>query len=114
VFDVAEFSKLDFLHNPDDASEFNRRLRSFGASYNSDIIVYDPIGIYAAPRVWFLLKLMGYKNVSVLNGGLPEWQRHQGKIEQETREEATTLDETKTENPSPPLPVFSVAKELAD
>lgn len=100
VFDVAEFSKLDFLNNPADASEFNRRLHRFGATYNSNIVAYDPMGIYAAPRVWFQLKLMGYKNVAVLNGGLPEWQRHLGKIEHQTKERPATLNESTAEKPS--------------
>jgi len=29
--------------------------------------------IYTSPRVWWMFKAMGHKNVKVLNGGLPEW-----------------------------------------
>lgn len=56
---------------PDD---FQREARALGINDDSDIVVYDNMGIYSSPRAWWLLKAMGHKNVRVLNGGLPAWQ----------------------------------------
>jgi thiosulfate/3-mercaptopyruvate sulfurtransferase len=41
---------------------------------NSDIIVvYDGVGLYGAPRVWWTLRTFGADKVYVLDGGLPKW-----------------------------------------
>lgn len=47
--------------------------RKLGINNDSKIVVYDNIGIYASPRVWWMFKSMGHQNVTVLDGGLPEW-----------------------------------------
>ena len=44
-----------------------------GINQNSKIVVYDNLGIYTSPRVWWMFKTMGHQEVAVLNGGLPEW-----------------------------------------
>jgi thiosulfate/3-mercaptopyruvate sulfurtransferase len=38
------------------------------------VIVYDTLGIFSAPRVWWMFRVFGHEKVSVLNGGLPAWQ----------------------------------------
>ncbi len=47
--------------------------RKLGINNNSTIVVYDNIGIYASPRVWWMFKSMGHENIAVLDGGLPDW-----------------------------------------
>ncbi len=37
------------------------------------IIVYDMAGFNSAPRVWFMLRAFGHRNVALLDGGLPKW-----------------------------------------
>ena len=44
-----------------------------GINKNSKIIVFDNLGVYSSPRVWWMFKIMGHENVFVLDGGLPEW-----------------------------------------
>jgi len=44
-----------------------------GVNQDSIIVVYDDLGIYSSARAWWLFKTFGFKNVAVLNGGLPEW-----------------------------------------
>jgi len=44
-----------------------------GISENDRIVVYDGIGMFASPRVWWLFRVMGAKNVFVLDGGLDGW-----------------------------------------
>ena len=52
---------------------FSLACRNLGINNNSTIVVYDNIGIYASPRVWWMFKSMGHKNIAVLDGGLPLW-----------------------------------------
>jgi thiosulfate/3-mercaptopyruvate sulfurtransferase len=53
--------------------QFETESRKLGINKTSKIIVFDNIGIYSSPRVWWMFKIMGHYNISVLNGGLPEW-----------------------------------------
>lgn len=55
------------------ASQFELECQKLGINEHSLIVVYDNLGIYSSPRVWWMLKIMGHKNVAVLNGGLPDW-----------------------------------------
>lgn len=55
------------------ASQFEKECQALGINSDSEIVVYDNLGIHLSPRVWWLFKTMGHKNVSVLNGGLPNW-----------------------------------------
>jgi thiosulfate/3-mercaptopyruvate sulfurtransferase len=52
---------------------FQEGCRNLGINNDSLIVVYDNVGIYSSPRVWWLFKIMGHKNVVILNGGLVEW-----------------------------------------
>ncbi|MCD2258965.1 sulfurtransferase [Psychroserpens luteolus] len=56
--------------------QFEREARNLGINNNSLIVVYDDKGIYWSPRVWWLFKSFGFNNIAVLDGGLPEWERH--------------------------------------
>lgn len=44
-----------------------------GISDLDTIVVYDGIGMFSAPRVWWMLRVMGARDVYVLDGGLPAW-----------------------------------------
>jgi thiosulfate/3-mercaptopyruvate sulfurtransferase len=55
---------------------FEKEARKLGINKDSKIIVFDHLGIYSSPRIWWLFKLMGHDQVAVLNGGLPEWIKH--------------------------------------
>ncbi len=55
------------------AEVFETKARELGINNNSTIICYDDLGIYSAPRVWWMFQLMGFQNIAVLDGGLPEW-----------------------------------------
>lgn len=55
------------------AKSFQEEAQNLGIDSNSRIVIYDNKGIYSAPRAWWLFKTFGHKNVSVLDGGLPEW-----------------------------------------
>ena len=55
--------------------DFEREVKNLGINSTSKIVVYDQHGIYSSPRAWWLFKLFGHKNIFVLNGGLPEWEK---------------------------------------
>ncbi|WP_420469884.1 3-mercaptopyruvate sulfurtransferase [Brevundimonas sp. FT23042] len=44
-----------------------------GLSDRDRIVVYDTAGLFSAARVWWMLKIMGARDVRVLDGGLPAW-----------------------------------------
>ncbi|RYG10546.1 MAG: sulfurtransferase [Chitinophagaceae bacterium] len=74
-FDWDAFSDLSnpLPHTMPDAAQFTRAAQALGVNTNSLLVVYDKLGIYASPRVWWMFLAMGFKNCYVLDGGLPEW-----------------------------------------
>ena len=52
---------------------FARAAGALGVSETDTIVVYDSLGLFSAARVWWTFRLMGAKNVRVLDGGLPQW-----------------------------------------
>jgi thiosulfate/3-mercaptopyruvate sulfurtransferase len=56
--------------------DFEAEARKLGINKSSKIVVYDNLGIYTSPRVWWMFKTMGHKSIAVLNGGLPEWAKN--------------------------------------
>ncbi|WGH75962.1 sulfurtransferase [Tenacibaculum tangerinum] len=52
---------------------FEKEVRKIGINKDSCIVVYDDLGIYSAPRVWWLFTTFGFTNIAVLNGGFPAW-----------------------------------------
>ncbi|MGB7843329.1 MAG: sulfurtransferase [Salinimicrobium sp.] len=53
--------------------QFTENCRKLGINNSSEIILYDNLGIYSSPRVWWMFKIMGHDGVAVLNGGLAAW-----------------------------------------
>ena len=53
--------------------QFETESRALGINQNSQIVVYDNLGIYNSPRTWWMFKAMGHTQIAVLDGGLPEW-----------------------------------------
>jgi thiosulfate/3-mercaptopyruvate sulfurtransferase len=45
------------------------------------VVVYDSMGIFSAPRVWWMFKAFGHGKVAVLDGGLPAWKAAGGALE---------------------------------
>ncbi len=63
----------EFPNTLPDTKQFEISCRKIGINNFSQIVIYDDLGIYTSPRVWWMFKIMGHNKVSVLNGGLPEW-----------------------------------------
>jgi len=62
------------------SENFEKAAREMGINKKSKIIVYDKLGIYSSPRVWWMFRAMGHQQTAVLDGGLPEWIRSGGTL----------------------------------
>lgn len=69
--------------------QFQIEAQNLGINQDSTIVVYDDKGIYSSARAWWLFKTFGFNNVAVLDGGLPEWQNKNFRVENYTTESYT-------------------------
>jgi thiosulfate/3-mercaptopyruvate sulfurtransferase len=56
-------------------AQFAEQAGALGLSETDAIVVYDGIGMFSAPRVWWTFRVFGARDVHVLDGGLPAWKR---------------------------------------
>ena len=63
-----------FPHMLPEPEHFAREVELLGISNQSKIVVYDSQGMFSAPRVWWMFRVMGHSQVAVLDGGLPAWE----------------------------------------
>lgn len=63
---------------------FEEQVQNLGINNDTCIVVYDDLGVYSSPRVWWLFRLFGFQNVAVLNGGFPEWKETGYTVEKQT------------------------------
>ncbi|XP_053326262.1 thiosulfate sulfurtransferase-like [Spea bombifrons] len=56
-------------------SSFAKYVGNLGINNNSHVVIYDAdhLGMYYAPRVWWMFRVFGHHKVSILNGGLRNW-----------------------------------------
>jgi thiosulfate/3-mercaptopyruvate sulfurtransferase len=66
-------TRNDLPHMLPNTETFSHECRSLGIDQDSVIVVYDALGIFSSPRVWWMLRVMGAGQVAILNGGLPAW-----------------------------------------
>ena len=80
--DLEEISdqKSDLPHMMPQENYFSEKISSLGINNTDQLIIYDMYGMFSAARIWFMFKAFGHKNVSLLNGGLPEWINSNGEI----------------------------------
>ena len=74
-FDIDEISdaRSELPHMAPPVEKFMSRMRAMGVGDGHQVVVYDGTGLFSAARVWWLFRLMGQKNIAVLDGGLPKW-----------------------------------------
>ncbi len=82
-FDIDDVSdhRSELPHMAPPMEKFMSRLRKLGVGDGHQVVVYDGSGIFSAARVWWLFRLMGKKDVAVLDGGFPKWQAEAQPIE---------------------------------
>jgi len=79
----------DLPHMLPSAELFTREVQKLGINQQSLIVVYDRIGIFSAPRAWWMFRAMGHQQVAVLDGGLPAWQAAGFEVEPQQRNPST-------------------------
>jgi thiosulfate/3-mercaptopyruvate sulfurtransferase len=74
-FDIEAVSdhSTELPHMLPGAGQFGAVVGALGIGDGDTVVVYDSVGLYSAPRVWWTFRLFGAKNVYILDGGLPQW-----------------------------------------
>lgn len=82
-FDIDDVSdgRSELPHMAPPAEKFMSRMRALGIGDGHQVVVYDQVGLFSAPRVWWLFRLMGQMNVAVLDGGMAKWTAEGREIE---------------------------------
>jgi len=73
--------RSDLPHMAPPPEKFMSRMRALGIGDGHQVVVYDGAGIFSAPRVWWMFRLMGKTDVAVLDGGFPKWQEEGHPVE---------------------------------
>lgn len=55
---------------------FTTFVQALGINTDTHVVLYDNQGMYSSPRAWWIFTVMGHQKVSVLDGGLPQWIKH--------------------------------------
>lgn len=63
----------DLPHMLPAPADFAHMVGALGISESMTIVVYDEIGLFSAPRVWWTFQTMGARDVRILAGGGPKW-----------------------------------------
>jgi thiosulfate/3-mercaptopyruvate sulfurtransferase len=74
-FDIEDVSDhaSSLPHMMPPTEQFARQMSELGIGDRMTIIVYDGAGLFAGPRVWWMLRVFGAQDVRILDGGLPKW-----------------------------------------
>ena len=99
-FDIDEFSNKEslFPHTILPGNNFSEMISNLGISNKDHIIVYDALGIFSAPRVWWMFNYYGHNQVSILDGGLIKWLKEKKEIESGKAKRNLKTNFTVTEN----------------
>ena len=84
----------DLPHMLPSPEDFARMAGELGLRRDATVVVYDAHGIYSAPRVWWTLRVMGFPNVFVLDGGLKKWRAEGRAVSVEPRPLPSTMLES--------------------
>ena len=68
-------------HMTPPVSDFAAWMAREGIGAGTQVVVYDSLGIFSAPRAWWTFRRMGHEKVAVLDGGLPKWLAEKGPVE---------------------------------
>ena len=68
-------------HMLPDAHSFAIAVGALGIGDGQRIVVYDSLGLFSAPRVWWTFQAFGARDVKLLEGGLPRWRAEDRPLE---------------------------------
>jgi thiosulfate/3-mercaptopyruvate sulfurtransferase len=82
-FDIDEISdhSSQLPHMLPPAHTFELHMTRLGIANDMDLVVYDGMGLFSAPRVWWTMRVFGMKNVFILDGGFPKWTKEGRPVE---------------------------------
>ena len=71
--DAVRDTRNPLPHMLPSAEAFAAAASAMGIGDGTTIVVYDGMGLFSAPRVWWTFKVFGARQVFILKGGLPAW-----------------------------------------
>jgi thiosulfate/3-mercaptopyruvate sulfurtransferase len=82
-FDIDEIADTDspLPHMLPSPEKFASRVKKLGLGDGSRIVIYDGLGLFSAPRVWWMFRVFGHEDVAVLDGGLKKWKAENRPLE---------------------------------
>lgn len=72
IDDIAD-TRSALPHMVPPVEKFISRMRAMGIGDGHRVVVYDTLGIFSSPRVWWMFRLFGKQDVAVLDGGMKKW-----------------------------------------
>ncbi|KAJ9530288.1 hypothetical protein QJQ45_023575, partial [Haematococcus lacustris] len=117
-FDVERICDLcsSLPHMLPPAPCFAAAMDALGIRNQDTVVVYDGMGVFSAPRVWWTLKVYGHDRVVVLDGGLPAWKAVGGPVDDSPvtpeQVEAGARAVAACSGPSPQQPASSYVAQL--
>lgn len=79
--DAIADTDTDLPHMLPSPADFARAVGALGISQDMTIVVYDEVGLFSAPRVWWTFRTFGARDVRILEGGGPRWRAERLPIE---------------------------------
>jgi thiosulfate/3-mercaptopyruvate sulfurtransferase len=80
VDDIADHAQ-NLPHMLPSPELFAAKVGALGIGDDDTIVVYDGLGMFSSPRVWWTFRLYGAQKVFILEGGMPKWQAERRPIE---------------------------------
>lgn len=71
--DAVKDPDSDLPHMMPPATVFSSACRALGIGDGKSVLIYDALGLFSAPRVWWMFRNFGVDRVFILDGGLPKW-----------------------------------------
>lgn len=71
--DAIADSTTDLPHMLPTPDAFAAAMGLLGLGDGARAIVYDSLGLFSAPRLWWTMRVFGVSQVAILAGGLPAW-----------------------------------------
>ena len=72
--DAVADGEVGLPHMVPTPERFGVMIGAMGIGNENAIVVYDGLGMTAAPRVWWMFRLFGHDRIAVLDGGMPKWE----------------------------------------
>lgn len=74
-FDIDDIAEpgTSLPHMIPSAALFAQKIGALGVGDGDKVVIYDSAGLSSAGRAWWMLRLFGYRDAALLDGGLPKW-----------------------------------------